>query len=61
MVEKEEVELICPVCKKKLTRCSDYGVTMINGRLCAIVVAHGCDCHKLLTLKFPIDMDKVFI
>ena len=58
---KKEIKLICPKCKKEMTRYSDFGVTNINGILCAIIVAGNCDCNKPMTVKYPIDINKAFV
>ena len=57
----KEIKIICPICKKEMIKFTDFGVTYINGKLCAIVVAGGCDCKKPIMVKYPIDFDKAYV
>ena len=56
-----EPKIICPICKKEMTKLTDFGVAYIGDKLCAIVVASNCDCKKPMMVKYPIMIDKAFI
>lgn len=56
-----QIEIVCPICKKKMKQYTPFGVTITDDKCCAIVVAGDCDCGKQLTIKYPIILDKAFI